>query len=171
MDNPADHPLKLDRVTQALRPHNLSSDTPRDVIFHVHYFEEKERTMNKAREAYSLDFDRAMLSLSDLVRETLDYCCALWPLTEKLCNKAIAYHWGFIATRDDCTATLRFPENLEKFCLDLNITPPELPGWQDDIPIVEPPPDSQKPLESTMQLPQDLHTKMGEPLYTNILGM
>lgn len=39
-----------------------------------------------------------------------------------------------IAHRDGKTAVLRFPEVLEKFCMDINISPPELPGWQDAIP-------------------------------------
>lgn len=41
LGNPADHPLKLDRVHCALRSRNLSSDVPRDIICRVHYFEEK----------------------------------------------------------------------------------------------------------------------------------
>lgn len=36
--------------------------------------------------------------------------------------------------RDGKTAVLHFPEDLDKFCMDLNINPPELPGWQDAIP-------------------------------------
>lgn len=81
----ADHPLKIDRVHRALRPRNLSTDTPRDVICRVHYHDEKELIMKKARDAASLDFDGASLSFfPDLARETLDHRRALRPLTEKL---------------------------------------------------------------------------------------
>lgn len=57
----ADRPLKIDRVHRGLRPRNLSSDIPCDVICRVHYYEEKELVMKKAREAASLDFDGAIL--------------------------------------------------------------------------------------------------------------
>lgn len=62
LGNLADHPLKLDRVHGVHRPRNLSSETPRDVICRVHYFEEKELIMKKAREAATLDFDGVTLS-------------------------------------------------------------------------------------------------------------
>lgn len=135
----ADNPLKIDRVHRALRPRNLSSDTPRDVICIVHHYPEKELIMKKAREAASLDFDGAILSFfPDLARETPERHRALRPPTEKLCAASINYRWGFpaglIASRDGKTAVLRFPEDLEKFCLDMNMSPPELPGWQDVIP-------------------------------------
>lgn len=135
----ADHPLKIDRVHRALRPRNLSTDIPRDVICRVHYYEEKELIMKKARDAAPLDFDGATLSFfPDLARETLDRRRALKPLTEKLRAASINYRWTFpaalIARRDGKTAVLRFPEDLEKFCMDVSITPPELPGWQDTIP-------------------------------------
>lgn len=135
----ADHPLKIDRVHRALRPRNLSADTPRDVICRVHYYEEKELITRKAREAASLDFDGASLSFfPDLARETLERRRALQPLTEKLRAAYINYRWDFLAAliahRDGKMAILRLPEDLEKFCMDVNISPPELPGWQDAIP-------------------------------------
>lgn len=137
----ADYPLKIDRVHRALRPRNLSSDTPRNVICQVHYYDEKELIMKKAKEAASLDFDGAILSFyPDLARETLERRRALRPLTEKLQAASIKYRWGFpaalIASRDGKTAILRFPEDLEKFCMDVNIIPPELPGWQEATPAL-----------------------------------
>lgn len=86
-----------------------------------------------------MEFDGVTLSFfPDLARETLERRRALKPLTEKLREASIAYRWGFpsalIAKRDWKTAILRFPEDLEAFCMDLNIVPPELPGWQDRIP-------------------------------------
>lgn len=97
--------------------------------------------MRKAREAATLEFDGVTLSfIPDLVKETLDHCLALKPLTDKLRTNSINYRWGFIAcliaNRDGRVAILRFPEDLEKFCIDLNISPPELPGWQEDIPML-----------------------------------
>lgn len=143
LGNQADHPLKIDRVHRALRPRNLSTDTPRDIICRLHYYEEKEIIMKKAREAESLDFDGAILSFfPDLARETLERRRALKPLTEKLRNAAISDRWGFpsalIAQRNGKSAILRFPEDLPAFCMDLSIEPPELPGWQDGIPGTPP---------------------------------
>lgn len=94
--------------------------------------------MQKARDAKSLDFDGALLSFPpNLARETLERRRALRPLTKKLRTASINYRWGFsaalIAHRDGKTAVLRFPEDLEKFCMDITISPPELPGWQDTI--------------------------------------
>lgn len=135
----ADHPLKIDRVHRALCPCNLSSDIPHNVICRVHYYEEKELIMKKARDDASLDFDGVTLSFfPDLARETLEHRRALPPLTEKLRAASINYRWGFPAAlkakRDGKTAILWFPEDLEKFCMDVNISPLELPGWQDAIP-------------------------------------
>lgn len=53
---PGNHPLKFKRVHQALCPRNLFSNTQRDIICRVHYFE-KELIMQKAREAATLEFD------------------------------------------------------------------------------------------------------------------
>lgn len=97
----------------------------------------------------TLYFDWSALSFFlDLAKQTLDCRRALTPLNDKLCSNAIAYHWGFpaclIATKDSRTATLWFPKDLEKFCLDLKITPPERLEWQEDIPILEPSPDGIK---------------------------
>lgn len=70
---PAENFLKIDRVHRALRPRNLSSDIPRDVICRVHHYPEKELIMKKARDAASLDFDGATLSFyPGLARETLE---------------------------------------------------------------------------------------------------
>lgn len=95
--------------------------------------------MKKAREKTPLDFDGAsLLFFPDLARETLERRRALRPLTEKLRTASIDYRWGFsaslIAHKDGKTVILRFPEDLEKFCSDINISPPELPDWQDFIP-------------------------------------
>lgn len=100
------------------------------------------------REVASLEFDGVTLSFfPDLARETLERQRALKLLTEKLREASIAYRWGFpgalIVNRHGKTATLRFPEDLEAFCMDLSIVPPELPGWQDHIPSPSTPSDVQ----------------------------
>lgn len=140
LGNPADHPLKLDRVHRALCPRNLSSNVPRDDICRVLYYEEKELFMRKEREAATLEFDGVTLTFfPDLARETLERR-ALKPLTEKLRAASINYRWGFPAAlrvnRDGKTAVLRFPEDLDTFCMDFNGTPPEIPGWEDIIPAL-----------------------------------
>lgn len=95
--------------------------------------------MRKARKKAPLDFDGATLQFfPDLARETLERRRALRPLTELLRTSSINYHWGFpaslIAHKDGKTVILRFPKDLKRFCLDINVTPTELPGWQDAIP-------------------------------------
>lgn len=66
----ADHPLKIDRAHRDLRPRNLSSETLRDIICRVHYYEEKELIMRKAREKAPMDFDgETLLFFPDPARE------------------------------------------------------------------------------------------------------
>lgn len=130
-----------------MRPRNLSSEIPRDIICRIHYYDEKELIMRKAREKAPMDFDGASLQFfPDLARETLERRRALRPLTELLRTSSINYRWGFpaslIAHKDGKMAILHFPEDLERFCLDINIPPPEFPGWQDAIP---PPPNHSEP--------------------------
>lgn len=100
--------------------------------------------MRKVREAATLEFDGVTLSFfPDLARETLERRRTLKPLTEKLCEASINYSWEFpaalIANRDGKTAILSFPEDLDMFCMDLNIEPQELPGWQDNVPALASP--------------------------------
>lgn len=85
--------------------------------------------MRKAREAATLEFDGVNISFfPDPARETLERRRALKPLTEKLRVASINYRWGFpaalIAHRDGKTAILRFPKDLDAFCMDLSIEPP-----------------------------------------------
>lgn len=95
--------------------------------------------LRKAKEAATLEFDGVTLSFfPDLARETLERRRAWKPLTKKLREASINYRWGFpaalIANRNGKMAILCFPEDLNAICMHLNITPPELPGWQDIIP-------------------------------------
>lgn len=54
---------------------------------------------------------------------------------EKLHAADITYHWGFpgclVAIKNSHSVTLKFKEDLQGFCLDLNIDPPELPNWHE----------------------------------------
>lgn len=89
----ADYPLKIDRAHRALRPRNLSSETPQDIICRLHYYEEKELIMRKAREQTPLDFDgTSLLFFPDLARQTLECRRALRPLTKKLCADSSVPH-------------------------------------------------------------------------------
>lgn len=91
-------------------------------MYRVHYFEEKELIMRKAREAATLEFEGVTLSFY-LAKETLERRRALKLITNKLRINAINYRWGFpacfIANRDGKVATLHFPEDLEKSSVSL----------------------------------------------------
>lgn len=92
----ADSPLKIDRAHRALRPHNLSSEIPRDIICRIHYYNEKELIMRKARKKAPLDFDGATLQFfPDLARETLERRRALRPLTELLRTSQVQQQKAF----------------------------------------------------------------------------
>lgn len=56
-------PLRFDRVHMALRPCNLTTDLPRDVVCHLHYFEQKNAIVIKLCGTPSIDFDGATLSV------------------------------------------------------------------------------------------------------------
>ena len=139
LGRPPTDPLRFDRVHRALRPRNLSSDLPRDVICRLHYFEEKNAIMIKLRNTPNIDFDGAILQIfPDISKETLDRRRAQKPLLERLRSDGTTYRWGFpaslIATKNGRSSTLRFPEELPTFLQDLHLPHMELPGWQNPIP-------------------------------------
>lgn len=135
LGNPVTDPLQFDRVHHALRPRNVTSVQPRDVICCLH----KNAVMTKLWNTPNIDFDRAVINIfPDLSKETLDHRRALKPLLDQLRTDGITYRWGFpaclIATKNGCSFTLRFPEELSTFLQDLNLPPVELPRWQGPIP-------------------------------------
>lgn len=90
-----------------------------------------------------------MTLMGPLLPSTLTLECqrAPHPLLDKLREANVTYRWGFpaclIATKDGHSATLQFPEDLEKFCQDMHIDPLDLPGWQEHLPVLTPFPEQQ----------------------------
>lgn len=134
LDRETTDPLKLDRAHGIARyPRNIS-ENPRDVIIKFHYEEEKDKILGKLRQRPGLSFEGVELHVySDLSAETLARRRRLKPLTGLLKTTGIFYQWGFpaclIGKRNEQTAVLRFPEDLEDFCSKLDIVPPPIPGW------------------------------------------
>lgn len=69
----------------------------------------------------------------DLAAETLTRRRILKPLLKHLKMYKIQYSWGFqaclIAQKKGRSTTLRFPEDMAKFCKRLDIPMVEIPGW------------------------------------------
>lgn len=89
--------------------------------------------MVKLRSILAIDLDEAVLNIyPDLSKETLERGRALRPLLNQIQSDGATYKWGFplclIATKNGRSSNLRFLEDLQAFCNDLNITPMELPG-------------------------------------------
>lgn len=57
----------------------------------------------------------------------------LKPLLAVMQNHEIRYNWGFpaclVGRRDRCLVKLRFPEEIQDFCKNMEIPIPEIPGW------------------------------------------
>lgn len=129
LGNPVTDPLKFDHV------HCDGTDQPRDVICHLHYFEDKNAIMVKLQSTPNIDFDGAVINISpDLSKETLDRRRALKPLLDQLKMDGVTYKWGFpsclITTKNGRSFMLQFPEDLPTFLHDLNMPPLELLGWK-----------------------------------------
>lgn len=132
-------PLRFDRVHRALRPRNLPTDLPRDVVCRLHYFEDKNAIMINLQGTPNIDFDGTTLNIfPDLSKETLERRRALKPLLDQLRGIGATYRWGFpaclIATKDGRSSTLRFPEDLPAFSREIGIPLVDLTGWHDLIP-------------------------------------
>lgn len=85
LGKPVIDPLRFDRVHRALRPHNLATELPRDVVCRLHYFEDKNAIMIKLRGVPNIDFEGATLNIfPDLSKETLEHRRALRPLLDQL---------------------------------------------------------------------------------------
>lgn len=48
-------------------------------------------------------------------------------------NHKIRYNWGFsacpVGQKYGCSVKLRFPEEIQDFCKNMEIPIPEIPGW------------------------------------------
>lgn len=85
LGNPVTDRLRLDRVHRTLRPRNVTSDQPRVVICHRHYFEDKNAIMTKLQNIPNIDFDGAIINIfPDISKQTLDRRRALKPLVDQL---------------------------------------------------------------------------------------
>lgn len=132
-------PLRFDWVHRAFRPRNLAMDLPRDVVCHLHYFEDENTIMIKLWDTPNIDFDGATLNIfPDLSKETLERRRVLNLLLDQLRGDGATYKWGFpaclIASKNGHSSTLRFPEDLPAFFCEIGTPPIDLPGLQDMIP-------------------------------------
>ena len=142
---PEHQKVKLDRAHRALRPRGPGT-RPRDVVCRVHNYTLKEEIMRKTRNMRTIDFDGAPIQLfPDLSWITLQQRRSLQPLLTLLRERDFRYHWGFpfslTAKRDGRSTTLRYPEDLQSFCKDLDIPVPPTSGWE-PLPVPPPRPDS-----------------------------
>lgn len=133
LNRPEHRKIKLYRAHCALRPRGPGS-RPLDVICRVLNYTIKEEIMRKARNMSTVDFDGALIQLFlDLSWITLQQRRSLQPLLTLLRDHDLRYHWGFpfslTAKKDGWSTTLRYPEDLQSFCRDLNIPVPPTPGW------------------------------------------
>lgn len=144
LGRPEHQRVKLDRAHRALR-HCGPGSRPRDVICRMHNYTLKEDIMRKARNMHAIDFDGASIQLfPDLSWITLQQRRSLQPLLTLLREHDFHYHWGFpfslTAKKDGRSTTLRYPEDLQSFCRELDIPVPPTPGWE-PLPVPPPRPD------------------------------
>lgn len=122
--------------------------------------------MSKLRNTPNIDFDGATLNILPDISETLDHPRALKPLLGQLKGDGATYRWGFpaclIATKNDRSSTLRFPEELPAFLQDMNLPHMELPGWQNPTPTFSAPRTSKLHQSRSLSPPQAHLRKMGE---------
>lgn len=105
-----------------------------------------EEIIRKVCNMRTTDFDGAPIQLfPDLSWITLQQRRSLQQLLTLLRDHDFRYHWGLpfslTAKRDGRSTTLRYPEDIQSFCRDLDIPVAPTPGW-DPLPAPPPRPDS-----------------------------
>lgn len=127
--------IKFDRVHRIRKPPEIKGDVPRDVIARFHNFQDKElvKTYIKKMNQTARYGDTNLQIFADLAAETLARRRLLKPLLAQLSVHGAKYSWGFPAClngfKEGRSATLRFPEETQKFCDRLEIPLVEIPGW------------------------------------------
>lgn len=127
-----DEELKIDRVHRIRKPLGMKEETPRDVIVKFHRYTDKEKIWRNLRERHPLQYEQTTLQVfADLSSETLSRRRQLKPLLEHLRQANIKYSWGFpaalIVHRDGKTVRLKFPEEVQDFCTELQIPTISIP--------------------------------------------
>lgn len=135
---PEETPIDLVRAHRALRPKAQEDQAPRDIVCCLADFKQKEEILSKARSLEEICYKGKRIELyQDLSPLTLQQRRALRPLLSVLRDHGIPYRWrfpfGLSATRQGRTQLLRYPEDLEEFCLQLKIPRVNLPDWLSDF--------------------------------------
>lgn len=137
--NPAENKkIKLDRMHRIRKPAEISKEAPRDVIVRFHNYQDKEMIKASLKNNQSVKYGESSLQIyPDLATETQSRKRVLKPLLAQLKARDVQYSWGFpaclIGRKDGRSATLRFPEETQKFCRRLDIPLLEIPGWWEKI--------------------------------------
>lgn len=126
--------IKLDRAHRVRKPVEIRGDAPRDVIVRFHNFQDKEKIKSSLRANQQVKYGEENLQIfPDLSAETLARRRTLKPLLAHLKANDVQYSWGFpaclIGHKEGRSATLRFPEETQKFCQRLEVPLVEIPGW------------------------------------------
>lgn len=127
-----DEDLKIDRVHRVRKPPGLREEIPRDVIIKFHLYEDKARIWSKLRGVSPVKFESVELQIfSDWSAGTLAWRRQLKPLLEQLRKANIKYSWGFpvslLVQKEGRTVRLKFLEDLQDFCKNLDIPVPNVP--------------------------------------------
>lgn len=127
-------PIDFDRAHRALRPRAQDGNPPRDIICCLPNYILKEEILQKARSKEQIVFEEAMIQLfQDLSPITLKNRRALKPLLEVLRHKGINYRWKFpFALQANYLGKqhmLKVPNDLQRFCEELQIATVDLPDW------------------------------------------
>lgn len=134
IERPEQSPINFDRAHRALRPRAQDGNPPRDIICCLPNYSLKEDILQKARSKEQIVFEEAMIQLfQDISPITLKNRRALKPLLEVLRHKGINYRWKFPfalqANYLEKQYLFKVPDDLQKFCEDLQIAPVDLPDW------------------------------------------
>ena len=140
--------IKFERIHRIRKPAELAAGIPRDVIARFHNFQDKEQIWQRLKTIRPVTFNETELQIfPDLATETLSRRRLLKPLLEHLKVQGIQYSWGYpaclIGKKEGRSATLRFPEEMTKFCKRLDIPLIEIPGWNEPQEKISPIPGHQ----------------------------
>lgn len=129
LDRGLDEDLKIDRVHRVRKTPGRREEIPRDVIVKFHLYEDKTRIWGIV--VSPVKFENTDLQIfSDLSAGTLARRRQLKPLLEQPRAPNIKYSWGFPAAllvmKEGRTVRLKFPEDLQDFCRDLDIPVPNI---------------------------------------------
>lgn len=101
-------------------------------------YEDKAEIWGKMRGKPPIKYEGAELQIfTDLAPETLSRRRLLKPLLEQMRAQNIKYNWEIpaclIGQKDGRSRRLRFPEELQEFCNQLDLQVEAIPGWTEGV--------------------------------------